>query len=623
MTLSLEQVDQLVGGLPDSARLYREWWSNSPQGRWYAKFWMDAGFLATPHLERSIVEFTRSINSTAEATDVGLDTAATPAPSVNVPTPFRNADREPSKADGVIERIGLIGCVKSKQDIPAAAKDLYTAVLFRGRRHFVENSCSRYYIISAKYGLVHPDEIIAPYDVAMAQLPVHERQLWAQHVIRDLELALGDLSSFTFEIHAGYSYRHFGLVEGLVAAGANVEEVAGDLKMGEQLTFYSAPSGAAQTIPEPRLPRGRSGYERIADFLDSVDLDDVTVTFDDLESAIGRLLPPSATHHVPWWANSATNPQSRDWVKRGWRAHHPRPSLRTVGFRRALPPSPRDESTAKPSPPPRRRESSAQPLSSEESSKLVGLLLEHAARSKERPTGAAVSYTPDAQANDLVVTDPFAFLIAVIFDQGITAERAWNAPYLLKQRLGYFEPVRMATDAEAVRLAIQEPPMLHRFKENMARWITNAAGVVVDQYGGDASAIWSDSPTAVELQWRLVAFDGIGQKKAAMAVELLERDLGVEIRELDGSDIAFDVHIRRVLLRTGLADRDVLVDMVGRARELHPERPGSLDHPLWDIGRRWCRPRNPDCSSCPLHASCPQWIDRSDGVKGVGQTHAN
>jgi len=36
------------------------------------------------------------------------------------------------------------------------------------------------------------------------------------------------------------------------------------------------------------------------------------------------------------------------------------------------------------------------------------------------------------------------------------------------------------------------------------------------------------------------AFSGIGQKKAAMAVEILERDLGVTIRELKGSDIAYE-----------------------------------------------------------------------------------
>lgn len=35
---------------------------------------------------------------------------------------------------------------------------------------------------------------------------------------------------------------------------------------------------------------------------------------------------------------------------------------------------------------------------------------------------------------------------------------------------------------------------------------------------------------------------GIGQKKAAMAVEILARDLGKPFHELSGGDVAYDVH---------------------------------------------------------------------------------
>ena len=53
---------------------------------------------------------------------------------------------------------------------------------------------------------------------------------------------------------------------------------------------------------------------------------------------------------------------------------------------------------------------------------------------------------------------------------------------------------------------------------------------------------------------RFQTFDGIGQKKAAMAVELLERQLGRTGQMMEGSDIAYDVHVSRVFLRAGLAD---------------------------------------------------------------------
>jgi endonuclease III len=102
-----------------------------------------------------------------------------------------------------------------------------------------------------------------------------------------------------------------------------------------------------------------------------------------------------------------------------------------------------------------------------------------------------------------------------------------------------------------------------------------------------------------------------------MAVEILARDLGKPLRDMSGSDIAYDVHIRRVFLRTGLVERDDVNLMVAAARALNPDRPEALDLPAWDIGRRWWRPVNPDCLACPLNHVCPRLIDKADLVRGV------
>jgi uncharacterized HhH-GPD family protein len=220
-----------------------------------------------------------------------------------------------------------------------------------------------------------------------------------------------------------------------------------------------------------------------------------------------------------------------------------------------------------------------------------------------------LAFTPSSAANELLQSDPFAFLCGVIFDQGIPAERAWLAPYLLLQRLGHLDPQRIAEDQEAVREAIQQPPSLHRYIDRMPRWIVLAAKRVVTWYGGDASAIWSDEPTADELQRRFDDFVGIGQKKAAMAVEILERDRGVRVRYMEGSDIAYDVHLRRVFLRTHLADRDDQAHIVAVARALHPTRPGELDLPAWLVGRGWCHAGIPECEACPLTDVCPKDIE--------------
>ena len=104
---------------------------------------------------------------------------------------------------------------------------------------------------------------------------------------------------------------------------------------------------------------------------------------------------------------------------------------------------------------------------------------------------------------------------------------------------------------------------------------------------------------------RLRAFEGIGQKKAAMAVEILARDLNVPISDLSGGDVAVDIHVRRVFTRTRIATRDDPREIVNAARRGHPVRPGALDIPAWIIGRTWCRPRNPVCSQCPISWVCP------------------
>jgi uncharacterized HhH-GPD family protein len=245
---------------------------------------------------------------------------------------------------------------------------------------------------------------------------------------------------------------------------------------------------------------------------------------------------------------------------------------------------------------------------------VVAALLAYGAANEADPNRTALDFTPNAQANELLRSDPFAFLLGVLFDQNITAERAWIAPYRLRQRLGHLDPARIATSVDAVHAAIGQAPTLHRYVEKMPGWVVAAAQRVMTKYHGDAGAIWSGDLAADELQRRFRAFTGIAQKKSAMAVEILERDLGVEVAHLDRSDVAYDVHLRRVFLRTRLADRDDRDHMIAVARTLHPERPGALDLPAWRVGRTWCHPGLPDCAPCPLTNVCPKDIERAAQV---------
>jgi hypothetical protein len=136
------------------------------------------------------------------------------------------------------ERIGLVGCVKSKRGSAAPAADLYTSALFHGRRRWVEASCSRWYILSAKHGLVSPDQMLDPYDETLTTKGSGERRAWADRVLAQLQNALADIGRYDFEIHAGAAYTDYGLRSGLVSAGATITLPTEGLGLGRQLAFY-------------------------------------------------------------------------------------------------------------------------------------------------------------------------------------------------------------------------------------------------------------------------------------------------------------------------------------------------------------------------------------------------
>jgi uncharacterized HhH-GPD family protein len=215
----------------------------------------------------------------------------------------------------------------------------------------------------------------------------------------------------------------------------------------------------------------------------------------------------------------------------------------------------------------------------------VRALLAYDVRLTTGPAASLAVFTDDPEANAYIHTDAFAFLVAVVCDQGIVAERAWAIPYLLRQRLGHLDPARVATEPAAVSAAFRQSPQLHRFVNDIPNYVVRVAAVVAAELNGDAARLWSDQPSASELRHRFEGLPGIRQKKAAVAVELLERFLHVPLADLSGSDVAYDVHVRRVFLRTGLAERDEVAHMVATARQLYPERPGALDNPAWWIGR--------------------------------------
>ena len=76
----------------------------------------------------------------------------------------------------------LVSCVSKKHSRPLPARSLYCSDWFNKARQYVERQRYPSFILSAKYGLVRPDEIISPYDVTLNNMNNAERFAWAEGV---------------------------------------------------------------------------------------------------------------------------------------------------------------------------------------------------------------------------------------------------------------------------------------------------------------------------------------------------------------------------------------------------------------------------------------------------------
>ena len=82
-------------------------------------------------------------------------------------------------------RIGLVGCVKQKLSVAAAAQGLYISPLFRADGARREKTCDDWLILSAKHGLVDKQEVLEPYDVTLKTAPTVERGRWSREVLNE------------------------------------------------------------------------------------------------------------------------------------------------------------------------------------------------------------------------------------------------------------------------------------------------------------------------------------------------------------------------------------------------------------------------------------------------------
>ncbi|MFZ0170897.1 MAG: HhH-GPD-type base excision DNA repair protein [Acidimicrobiales bacterium] len=141
----------------------------------------------------------------------------------------------------------------------------------------------------------------------------------------------------------------------------------------------------------------------------------------------------------------------------------------------------------------------------------------------------ALYLSGDPDADKLLEEDPLALLIGMVLDQQVPLEWAFYGPFNLMQRLDdRLDSSGIAEmPEEALIAAFAARPALHRYPASMAKRVQALARHLVDEYGGDASKIWTTAHTGKELFDRVRALPGFGQQKAKIFIALLGKQFGV------------------------------------------------------------------------------------------------
>lgn len=134
-----------------------------------------------------------------------------------------------------MKKVVLISCVSTKLPRKAKAKDLYISPLFKMNFAYAQSlQPDAIYILSAKYGLVHPDQEIDTYNETLNTMKSIQVKDWALDVI---DQAHGKIDFRNDEIIflAGDKYRKF-----LQPLSRNARVPMEGLGIGKQLAWLKS-----------------------------------------------------------------------------------------------------------------------------------------------------------------------------------------------------------------------------------------------------------------------------------------------------------------------------------------------------------------------------------------------
>lgn len=127
----------------------------------------------------------------------------------------------------------LISCCGPKTATARRAAELYTSDLFRKSVRYAEVTGASWAVLSALYGLVWPDTVIAPYDLRLQSLGRPQRVKWAHSTAEALGVPGADTR---IEILAGRTYTD-PLIGPLESLGWSVSLPLAGMQIGERLRW--------------------------------------------------------------------------------------------------------------------------------------------------------------------------------------------------------------------------------------------------------------------------------------------------------------------------------------------------------------------------------------------------
>jgi hypothetical protein len=131
-------------------------------------------------------------------------------------------------------KICLVSCAKTKRLTASPAEELYVSQLFSYARGYAQSTADRWYILSAKHGLLAPEAVIGPYEETLKEKSVAEQRRWSEQVLTSLRAIISPADEVIFL--AGVEYRRF-LVEGLQQFGCKVHVPLEGMPIGVQIKW--------------------------------------------------------------------------------------------------------------------------------------------------------------------------------------------------------------------------------------------------------------------------------------------------------------------------------------------------------------------------------------------------